>query len=208
LIQIGLTGGIGSGKSWVADYLATQSGICVVDTDQIAHSLTQEHGLAMPAIFAMVQEGGFPLTWVADGKLNRPRVRDDCFSHPALRQRLEAILHPLIRVLVQQRISKAQQEGNKIAVIVVPLLVERGTWLSLVDQVWVVDSSVEDQKQRVLARSKAAGNTMTEEIFWQIIEAQASREERLVHADVVLMNDQHFEHLKTQVDSHLLPLLS
>lgn len=167
---IGLTGGIGSGKSTVADRFAAL-GATLVDTDLIAHGLTGPDGAAMPAIRA-----AFGAAVIADdGRLDRAAMRALAFSDPAARKRLEAILHPMIREQSQREIEAAT---GCYVMLVVPLLVESGTWRERAHRLLVVDCPVEVQIERVMRRSQLA-----REQVLAILAAQATREARLAVAD-------------------------
>ncbi|MEI6001398.1 dephospho-CoA kinase [Paraburkholderia bengalensis] len=176
MFAVGLTGGIGSGKSTVAD-LFGKHGVTLVDTDVIAHRVTAPQGLAMPAIAAE-----FGASYVAgDGSLDRARMRALVFSDETARKRLEAITHPLIRAETER---ERQQASGPYVIIVVPLLVESGNWKTRVDRVLTVDCSVETQIARVMRR-----NAFTREQVLAIIARQATREARLAAADDVIDND-------------------
>lgn len=176
MYKIGLTGGIGSGKSRVAD-LFKEWGAAIIDTDAIAHQLTQAGAEAIEPI-----RQAFGSNVIApDGSLNRGLMRDLVFADSTARQRLEAIVHPMIGVVTQRLADQA--EGCYL-VLVVPLLVESGHWRSRVDRICVVDCDPETQISRVQARSG-----LTPEAITRIMSAQASRSERLAAADDVVLND-------------------
>ncbi len=176
MFTVGLTGGIGSGKTTVADLFATH-GAAVVDTDVIAHRITAPSGAAMPLI-----EQAFGPQFVApDGSLDRAKMRALAFSDDTARTRLEAITHPLIRSETERERDAA--EGPYV-VIVVPLLVESGTWKSRVDRVLAVDCPIETQIARVMRR-----NAFAREQVLAIIARQATREARLAAANDVIVND-------------------
>ncbi|HVE06174.1 MAG TPA: dephospho-CoA kinase [Paraburkholderia sp.] len=176
MFAVGLTGGIGSGKSYVADRFAAH-GVPIVDTDAIAHRITAAHGVAMPAI---AREFGASFV-AADGSLDRTRMREFVFSDETARRRLETITHPLIRSETERAWQQAQ---GPYVMIVVPLLVESGTWKSRVDRVLVVDCSVETQIERVMRR-----NAFSREQVLAIIARQATRDARLAAAHDVIVND-------------------
>ncbi|MNY01168.1 Dephospho-CoA kinase [compost metagenome] len=177
MFKIGLTGGIGSGKSRVADMLA-EWGATLVDTDEIARALTAAGGAAMPAIEA--EFGAQALT--PDGALNREWMREHAFSDPEARLRLEAVLHPIITE--ETRLQAAAATGSYL-VFVVPLLVESlARWRGRVDRICVVDCDPDTQVARVQARSG-----LTEPAIRRIMAAQAARETRLDIADDVITND-------------------
>ena len=175
---IGLTGGIGSGKSTVAAMLE-RCGAAIVDTDAIARALTGPGGLAMRDV-AQAFGSGFV---TPDGALDRARMRQLAFSEPAAKARLEALLHPLIGTLALQQAQAARAAGRPV-VFDVPLLTESSAWRTRVARLLVVDCSVETQVSRVAARpgwDEAAARS--------VIAQQASRERRRAIADAVLHND-------------------
>lgn len=185
---VGLTGGIGSGKSAAADLLG-RLGATVVDTDAIAHELTAPGGLAMPAL----AEAFGPDIVAADGSLNRPAMRTLAFSDPATRSRLEAILHPLIRAESRRRTEAA---SGPYVVLVVPLLLESGDYRRRVGRVLVVDCPEETQISRVMARSR-----LSEAEVRRIMAAQASRAQRLAAADDVIENSGSLADLEARVQA-------
>ena len=188
---IGLTGGIGSGKTAVSDLLA-KLGAGIVDTDLIAHQITAPHGAAI----ALIEKQFGPEFISADGALNRDKMRSLVFSKPEARKSLEAITHPLIRQETNKQALRISKEGAPYLVFVVPLLLESGSWNSLIDLLVVVDCPKETQIQRVMQRS----NLPREELE-RILAAQASREERLKHADVVIENQGSLQDLEVEVQN-------
>ena len=178
-LVVGLTGGIGSGKSTVADNFAAL-GATVVDTDVIAHELTGPQGAAMPAIAA---EFG-PAVVAPDGRLDRAAMRALVFSDPAVRDRLEAILHPRIRAESRQRVREALAGGAPYVLLVVPLLVESGAYRDRVDRILVVDCDDDLRVARVRERSG-----LSEPEIRAIMATQASRAARLAVADEVILNN-------------------
>jgi dephospho-CoA kinase len=176
-LRIGLTGGIGSGKSTVAAMLE-RLGAHLVDTDAIARALTAPLGAALPAIV----EAFGPDVIGPDGALDRARMRALAFADPAHKGRLEAVLHPLIGAEAQ-RIAAA---GAQRAAIVfdVPLLAESRHWRARVDRVLVIDCSEATQVERVIARSG-----WTPDAVRAVIAQQALRATRRAIADAVLFND-------------------
>jgi dephospho-CoA kinase len=175
-LRIGLTGGIGSGKSSVASLLAGH-GATIVDTDAIARRLSSAGGAAIEPI---AQQFGRDFIGT-DGALDRARMRSLAFGEPQARQQLEAILHPLIGIEVQR-----EAEASRASVIVfdVPLLVESARWRDRVDRVLLVDCREAVQVERVVARS-----AWTPEAVRAVIAQQASRAQRRAAADAVLFND-------------------
>ena len=177
--RLGLTGGIGSGKSTVAQQLV-QCGAVLIDADQLARSVTEPGGAAMAAI-AQVFGPDYVDT---HGALDRQRMRALAFSQPASRQQLEAIVHPLVRQLIAAQVATAVAVGKRLVVLDIPLLVESGHWRNQLDAVAVVDCRTETQMQRVMAR-----NALAPAAIESIIAAQASRSARRAAADMVLYND-------------------
>lgn len=177
MLNIGLTGGIGSGKSRVAHLLA-QWGAAIIDADAIAHALTAPGGAAMPALREAFGENAV----TAQGALDRSWMRELVFRDPAAKARLESILHPLIGRCVREQGERAQ---GAYRVFVVPLLVESGgRWRDRVDRICVVDCDPETQISRVRARSG-----LTPDGIRAIMTAQSTREARLQAADDVILND-------------------
>ncbi|MPS30234.1 MAG: dephospho-CoA kinase [Alcaligenaceae bacterium] len=175
-LRVGLTGGIGSGKTAVADLLEAQ-GAAVIDTDAIAHALTAPGGLA---IEPLRREFG-PDMIGADGAMDRPRMRALVFSDARAKARLEALIHPLIGQEVEREAAARQ---GLYQVFVVPLLVESGRWRDRVDRICVVDCDEATQVLRVRRRSGLAP-----EMVARIMAAQATRAQRLAVADDVIVND-------------------
>jgi dephospho-CoA kinase len=187
--SIGLTGGIGSGKSTVAGLFAAR-GVPIVDADVIAHRITAPGGIAMPAI---AQEFG-PSFVAPDGALDRAAMRTLIFGDDSAKGRLEAITHPLIRAETGR---ERQEARGPYHIVVVPLLVESGSWKTRVDRVLAVDCSVETQIARVMRR-----NAFTREEVLAIIARQATREVRLAAADDVIVNENvPVGALESQVDT-------
>ncbi|AQZ98216.1 dephospho-CoA kinase [Comamonas kerstersii] len=177
--RLGLTGGIGSGKSTVAQILAS-AGAAIMDADAIARSITAPHGAAI----APIAEAFGPQAIGADGALDRAYMRQLVFQDATARQRLEAITHPLIAQLTEQQALQAQQLGARLLVFDVPLLVESGRWRQQLDAVLVVDCEPETQIQRVMAR-----NGLERTAVEKILAAQARRQQRMAAADYVIYND-------------------
>lgn len=177
-MRIGLTGGIGSGKSTVAAALVELGGALLVDTDAISRALTAPGGGAMAAI-----EAWFGRPFVAsDGALDRAAMRDLAFRDPAAKQALESILHPMIGAETARQAALAAA-GQRV-VFDVPLLVESGRWRRLVDRVLVVDCDESTQIARVMARSG-----LSEGAVRAILAQQATRAQRRAAADAVIHND-------------------
>lgn len=177
--RIGLTGGIGSGKSTVAGMLAAR-GAAVIDADAISRSLTAAGGRAMAPIAQAF--GAHMLD--AQGALDRQAMRQEVFRNPASKKQLEAIVHPLVSQVTQAQAQAAIDAGRHVLVFDVPLLVESGDrWRQQVDRVVVVDCDAETQRQRVAARSGLAPDEID-----RIMAQQASRSARLAVADAVIVN--------------------
>jgi dephospho-CoA kinase len=184
---VGLTGGVGCGKSRAAD-LFSELGVTVVDTDVISRELTSTGGEAVSAI-----EHAFGSAYVkADGSMDRAAMRKLVFSEPGAKARLEEILHPLIRAKARTLLAQAE---SPYAILVVPLLLETGAYRDVVDRVAVVDCDESRQIERVQARSG-----LTEAEVRSIMAAQIDRKARLEHADDVLNNDGDIKLLRTEVE--------
>ena len=185
-LVVGLTGGIGSGKSAAAEFFE-ELGATVVDTDAIAHEFTGPGGAAMPAI-----REAFGDDFIAgDGSLDRARMRARAFSDPAAKRRLESILHPLIRAEVLRRVTAAP---GAYVIVVIPLLFETGGYPGLIQRVALVDCAEETQIARTMARSR-----LNREEVQAILRAQASRDTRRAGAHDVLDNEGSLEALRRQV---------
>lgn len=185
---VGLTGGIGCGKSAAADMFAAL-GAHVVDTDAISHELTAPGGAAMIAIG---HEFG-PDFVRGDGGLDRARMRGLVFSDATAKSRLEAILHPLIRARVRDAV---QASTGAYVLLVVPLLLETGSYRDAIHRVLVVDCPEPLQIERTMARSR-----LTEDEVRRIMATQVARERRLREADDVLANDADIETLRANVEA-------
>jgi dephospho-CoA kinase len=183
---VGLTGGIGSGKSAAADEFA-RLGVTVVDADAIAHQLTQPGGAAMPEIRRQFGDEFVD----PSGAMERSKMRERAFADPAARQRLEALLHPMIREEAQRRIAAAT---GPYVVNVIPLLIESPERVRRVDRVLVVDCPERVQIERVRERSG-----LSEDEVRGIMRAQASRAARLAAADDVIDNSGTIDALREQV---------
>lgn len=184
---VGITGGIGSGKTTVADRFAAL-GVTLVDADLIAHQLTGPGGAAMPALIA---EFGADIA-AADGRLDRAVMRERAFKDPQARSRLERLLHPLIR---QQSDAQVAAATSPYVMMVVPLLIETGGHRGRVDRVLVVDCPEAVQIARVMTRSQ-----LPREQVEAIMKAQASRQQRLEAADDVIDNGGSADTIGPQVD--------
>ena len=187
---VGLTGGIGSGKSTVAGLLA-QAGASVVDADAIARAATAPGGAALAAI---AQQFGAGLL-DARGALDRDAMRALVFSDASAKARLEAIIHPLVGQQMLAQAAQAQAAGSRCVLLDIPLLVEGGHWRARLQRVLVVDCTPPTQVARVVARSG-----LSVEAIQAIQAAQATRAQRLAAADYVLYNEGiSLENLRLQV---------
>lgn len=186
MFTVGLTGGIGSGKSTVADRFA-ELDVPVIDTDGIAHELTAPGGEALAPIRAAFGD----VMLQADGSLDRAALRRRIFTDDAARAQLEAILHPRIRQHVADRLASLDAP---YALVAIPLLVERGGYDEMLDRVLVVDCPEAVQIERVVDRSGLARDEVE-----AILAAQATRSERLAAADDVISNTGTLEALRATV---------
>ena len=185
MLVIGLTGGIGSGKTAVSDRFA-HLGVPIIDTDRLARELVEP---SQPALAEIVAEFG-PDCLDGEGRLQRSRLRERVFADPTGRRRLEAILHPRIRALARERIASLTVS---YCLLVIPLLAETGM-TDLVDRVLVVDAPEAEQIRRVMAR-----DGVTEEQAHRVLAAQATRSQRLALADEVVENAGNLAVLDDQI---------
>lgn len=177
--RIGLTGGIGSGKSTVGRVLAA-CGAVLVDADEIARQLTAPGGAALAGLAKRFGARSI----AADGAMDREYMRQLAFGDPAVKQQLEAIIHPLVGQEALRQTREAVAAGRACIVLDIPLLVESGRWRQQLDRVLVVDCSEATQIERVMAR-----NGLAREMVEKIMAAQASRSQRLAAADFCIYND-------------------
>ena len=183
---VGLTGGIGSGKTSATKFFAAE-GVAIIDADTIAHELTGAQGAAIPNIKECF--GSNFIT--ADGKLDRKKMRSRIFSEINSRKKLEGILHPLIQTEVMHRIETA---SSPYIIIVVPLLLETGDYCETVTRILVVDCNEECQ----ISRAASRGELNKEEVR-AIMATQKSRQERLNQADDVIVNDTGISSLQEKI---------
>ncbi|MES2932020.1 MAG: dephospho-CoA kinase [Pseudomonadota bacterium] len=184
--SVGLTGGIGCGKSTVTEIFASL-GAGIIDTDVIAHELTVPHGDAIPSIVE-----AFGASFLScSGAMDRVKMRQHVFANPTERKRLEAILHPLIR---DQSLRIAEQVNTSYCIFVIPLLIESGIWHNIVSRVLVVDCPEALQIQRVMTRSN-----LSDQQVLAIMRAQVSREVRLQAADDIIVNDGAIKALEVEI---------
>jgi dephospho-CoA kinase len=186
---VGLTGGIGSGKTAVSDLLGAL-GAGIIDTDLISHQITAPSGKAIPLIAK-----AFGVEFIdPQGALNRPKMRTLVFEDPKARQILEQITHPLIQQETAKQAFELVNSGVPYLVFVVPLLIESGSWVNLIDYLVVVDCPEETQIQRVMHR-----NNMTRSEVENILKAQTNRSTRLAAANTVIENQGDLADLKLAV---------
>ena len=185
---IGLTGGIASGKTTVARMLA-ELGAIVVDADQISREAVMPGSAALAAL---VEEFG-PDILLPDGTLDRARVARTVFHDPAARKRLEAILHPAIRQLADQKLTELRKVGTEVVLYIAPLLIEAGA-VSRVDEIWVVHVDQATQISRLMSR-----DGITEQEALQRIAAQMPMEEKRKYGKVVIENGQGIDQTAKQV---------
>ena len=178
-VRLGLTGGIGSGKSTVAGMLQ-KLGAVIVDADAISRTSTATNGVAITEIAAVFG----PEFIDSDRALNRQKMRETIFKDPAAKSKLERIVHPLIRKEMLAQAVFASSNGAACVVFDIPLLVESGTWRNFVHSVLVIDCTGETQLQRVKERSG-----LTNETIQRIVASQTNREDRLRAADFVIFNN-------------------
>lgn len=185
MLKIGLTGGIGCGKSTVSDLFAAY-GIPVLDADIVSRELTAP---GQPTLAVLAQEFGADI--IEDGHLNRAKLREAIFRLPERRRRLENILHPLIYRAMEESVAGLQ---TPYCILVIPLLIETGRQ-SMVDRILVVDCPPEIQRQRVMQR-----DGLSEEAFERIVAAQSSRAQKLAQAHDIVENRESTIQLKQQVE--------
>ena len=184
-LTVGLTGGIGSGKTVAADMFANL-GVSVIDADLLARELVEP---GKPALAAIVTAFGTGIL-SPDGALDRAALRQLVFSNPDMKQRLEEILHPPIRTLMQARLASAT---SAYAIAVIPLLLETGQ-TGMVDRILVIDTPESIQRKRVAERDGLSDNVIND-----ILESQATRESRLAAADDIIVNDRDLDMLRDQI---------
>jgi len=186
MFLVGLTGGIGSGKSTVCN-IFRELGVPIIDTDDIARQVVTPGSAGLERL---QQEFG-PEILSPDGSLNRARLRHTIFSNAEKRQRLEDIIHPLIRMQLKEQLTEI---NAPYVIVAIPLLLEKG-WQNEVDRILVVDSTEQQQVERTLARDEC-----DRELVNKIIQSQSSRQQRLAAADDIIHNDSDMAALHTQVE--------
>ncbi len=185
MLRIGLTGGIGVGKS-AACHIFAELGVPVLDADQISREVVAP---GEPVLVEIAELFGHAVL-TTEGALNRGYLRDIIFTNPKLRRQLEAILHPLIK---QRLIEQSERIKAPYVILAIPLLLEAG-WKSLVDRVLVIDSPVEEQIKRTITR-----DGINRQQAEAIIASQMERGERLRQADDIITNDGDLQHLRRQI---------
>lgn len=176
--KIGLTGGIGSGKSTVGQFLY-DAGAALIDADQIARDVTGPGGAAIAAI-----QAAFGVDFIdTRGALDREKMRALAFTHPDARSSLESIVHPLVGLQSEKQAMEATNNGCPLIVFDVPLLVETGRWARGLDAVIVVDCDADTQVQRVMQR-----NNLAADVVQKIIGSQAARSTRRAAGDILIAN--------------------
>ena len=193
---IGLTGGIGSGKSAVAGLLA-ERGAAVLDADTTAHQVYAAGTAGWKEIVAAFGRGILD----AAGAVSRRKLSDRVFQDPAARRRLNAIVHPQVRRLLREQIARLQRRGMAVVVVEVPLLVEAirnsADWTRMFDEIWVVIAPEAQVIERVRTRGRMSDATIR-----AVMAAQLTPEQRLPYADVVIDNRGSLEQLRDQVAAH------
>jgi dephospho-CoA kinase len=179
VLLVGITGGIGSGKSTVAQLLSAE-GWPMIDADALSRQLTQPGGLAMP----MIEQAFGAHLLSSDGGLNRQKMRELAFQQPQVRQRLEAILHPLIAEAISQAVNHYVQHDANCVLLDIPLITPTSRWPAMLDRILVVDCHEQTQIDRVKQRSQ-----LSEQEVQAIMAQQISRQERRALADWVIFNE-------------------
>lgn len=192
MIIIGLTGGIASGKSAAVHFIEERN-IPVIDADKLAREIVEIGSDTLKDIVYVFGEGILN----EDGSLNRKNLADIVFRDAFKLKELNTITHRRIGILVKDKLSEYEKEGEKIVVIDAPLLIESGL-SKLVDIIWVIDVDVKTQIERVMERDSA-----TEEEAKSRIYSQLPREERVKWADIVIYNNESLEELKKNIFKHL-----
>ena len=193
MFVIGLTGGIGTGKSEVSQLLG-ELGAEVIEADKVAHEAYEPGTPGWREVVEAFGEGVLD----ADGRIDRKRLGGIVFDDEQVRERLNGIIHPIVRRLLEERIATLEREGTGVAVIEVPLLVEaikqQSRWTRLLDEIWVVTAPEDQAVARVRARSG-----LDEKAIMARIGSQATERERIEFADAVIDNGGSLEELRRQV---------
>jgi len=189
MLVVGLTGGIGSGKTTAAEFFADKN-VPVIDADEITHQLSQPDGAAYPKLKAWFGESAF----TESGQLDRGKLRQIAFTQPNILERLEQLFHPLVRVAIQRQIKILAEENHKYIIVVIPLLIEAGMQ-DLVDRILVIDTTQTKQLERVTKRDDADFSSIK-----RILAKQINQQERLSYADDIIENNDDITSLKQQVE--------
>ena len=189
-IRLGLTGGVGCGKTTAAAYLK-ELGAAVVNADEISHALTQPNGAALPAILEWFGEAVF----LEDGTLDRVKLGDIVFNDPAQRIKLESIIHPAVQREMLNQIDEADQAGIDVVVLEVPLLFETGMD-ALCDLVWVMSTDLEHQVLRIMNRDQ-----LTRAQAMARIESQMPLEDKEKRADRIVVTTKSIEDVRRELNS-------
>ena len=192
---IGLTGGIGSGKSAAATILK-RLGFKIIDLDQITHDLMKPSKLGYIEIKKEFGEKYID----TKGAIDRKLLREEIFSSLDLKKRIESILHPIIFETCNEQLNKLKHE--KYLVLVIPLLFETKNYISLIDESLLIDCDLKTQIERVINR-----DGVSEQLASRIIKNQMSRDEKVLLADKVILNDGNINYLKAQLESYYKNLL-
>ena len=187
MLKVGLTGGVGSGKSVISELFA-QLGVCIIDADVISHQLAKP---GEPGYQAVIEHFKDENMLLVNGTLNRLKLRDIIFNSPLERKWVESTLHPMIREVMKAQLADCDRP---YCMLVIPLLTEASNKIEFIDRVLVVDTPVELQIKRVCER-----NNTSEETAKKMIAAQNTREQRLAKADDVIVNDGDIEQLRPEV---------
>lgn len=190
MLVVGLTGGIGTGKSEVSRILA-RLGAAVIDADQVGHEAYSKGSKAWNDLVAAFGRGVLK----PDGEIDRKKLGDVVFSDPKALKKLNSIVHPAMYRIFQRRLKDLDRERAEVVVLEAAVLIEAG-WTSLVNEVWVITSSEEKAVERVRSRSG-----LSEELIRARIRAQLPQEERVRHADTVIDNNGDLPSLKEKVES-------
>jgi dephospho-CoA kinase len=192
MLIIGLTGGIGSGKTTVSQYFESL-GVPVIDADHLTRELVEP---GQPALKEIAERLGADLI-LPDGELDRARLRERIFAHPEQRHMLEGILHPRAREAALQRLTSLRDSANPppYVILSVPLLIESG-WTDLVQRVLVIDTTVAQQQQRASQRDGLSADQIN-----AVIQNQVDRNTRLAAADDIIHNDADIPALQAQLDT-------
>ena len=193
MFVIGLTGGIGTGKSEVSQVLG-ELGAEVVDADKIAHEVYEPQTTGWREVVDTFGEAILD----SEGRIDRKQLASIVFGDKRALEKLNSIVHPKVRQLLHERIDELKRQGIEVIVVEVPLLIEairrEAWWTQMLDEIWVVVSPEEQVVERVRARS-----SLDEAAIRSRINSQTTQEERIEHADIVIDNSGSLERLRRQV---------